>query len=99
MAMTAVKTGFLLLSVLAVLFMTMRPVEARPDPIADDRAAAAVAAALKVVVKDIIAAELEDLLTNLTTKEKETDVMFCYWNDWKKRDKKAKKQKTYNSCR
>jgi hypothetical protein len=97
--MASVKVRFVLLSALAVMFMTMRPVEARPEPIADDRAVAAVAAALKTVVKDFIAKELEDLLTNITTKKKETDLMCCYWNDWKKRDKKAKKQKTYNSCR
>ena len=49
------------MSVLAVMFMTMQPVQARPEPIADDRAAAAIAAALKVVVKDFIAAELKYL--------------------------------------
>ena len=93
--MTLAKVGFLLLSAVFVLFMTLQPVQAMPEPIAEERAAATIA----MIVGGLVAEQVAGLLTNLTTKKKETDLMSCYWNDWKKRDKQAKKQKTYNSCR
>ena len=94
--METFKYGCMLGFTTALLFLAMHPVNGAPG-------GGDAASIIDSVKEDMVNKEIQDALAALVEGvadgEVDNEDMFCYYQDWAKRDKKAKELDTCGNCR